>query len=168
MIPFKAVAIDMDGTFLRDDKSYDKKLFSELLNKMKERDIHFIVASGNQFERTRLDFTEYWKDMSFVAENGMYLVDDGKDLSYEQLDRSLVEELVEFMAQRPELTPALCGKENAYLEKNSDSKFVKMMKYYLKLLIASSNFLMMYFSNLQLMFLKKKLYQRLMKLTKNL
>ena len=41
MIPFKAVAIDMDGTFLRDDKSYDKKLFSELLNKMKERDIHF-------------------------------------------------------------------------------------------------------------------------------
>ena len=69
--------------------------------------------------------------MSFVAENGMYLVDDGKDLSYEQLDRSLVEELVEFMAQRPELTPALCGKENAYLEKNSDSKFVKMMKYYL-------------------------------------
>ena len=131
MIPFKAVAIDMDGTFLRDDKSYDKKLFSELLNKMKEKDIHFIVASGNQFERTRLDFTEYWKDMSFVAENGMYLVDDGKDLSYEQLDRSLVEELVEFMAQRPELTPALCGKENAYLEKNSDSKFVKMMKYYL-------------------------------------
>ena len=131
MIPFKAVAIDMDGTFLRDDKSYDKKLFSELLNKMKERDIHFIVASGNQFERTRLDFTEYWEDMSFVAENGMYLVDDGKDLSYEQLDRSLVEELVEFMAQRPELTPALCGKENAYLEKNSDSKFVKMMKYYL-------------------------------------
>lgn len=51
MIPFKAVAIDMDGTFLRDDKSYDKKLFSELLNKMKEKDIHFIVASGNQFER---------------------------------------------------------------------------------------------------------------------
>ena len=99
MIPFKAVAIDMDGTFLRDDKSYDKKLFSELLNKMKEKDIHFIVASGNQFERTRLDFTEYWKDMSFVAENGMYLVDDGKDLSYEQLDRSLVEELVEFMAK---------------------------------------------------------------------
>ena len=49
MIPFKAVAIDMDGTFLRDDKSYNKKLFSELLNKMKERDIHFIVASGNQF-----------------------------------------------------------------------------------------------------------------------
>src|SRR5699024_6993525 len=108
MIPFKAVAIDMDGTFLRDDKSYDKKLFSELLNKMKEKDIHFIVASGNQFERTRLDFTEYWKDMSFVAENGMYL------------------------------------------------------------LIVSSNLLMMYFSNLQLMFLKKKLYQRLMKLTKNL
>ena len=42
MIPFKAVAIDMDGTFLRDDKSYDKKLFSELLNKMKEKDIQRI------------------------------------------------------------------------------------------------------------------------------
>lgn len=122
MIPFKAVAIDMDGTFLRDDKSYDKKLFSELLNKMKERDIHFIVASGNQFERTRLDFTEYWKDMSFVAENGMYLVDDGKDLSYEQLDRSLVEELVEFMAQRPELTPAVwCHRRTGAMTKRAET-----------------------------------------------
>ena len=73
MIPFKAVAIDMDGTFLRDDKSYDKKLFSELLNKMKEKDIHFIVASGNQFERTRLDLSHHLPSTFHFRQRRTYL-----------------------------------------------------------------------------------------------
>lgn len=59
MAPFKAIAVDMDGTFLDDQKNYDKELFAYLLTKMNEQGIHFIVASGNQYERLRLDFVEY-------------------------------------------------------------------------------------------------------------
>ena len=43
----KVIASDMDGTFLDDKGSYDKERFSQILDAMTARDMHFVVASGN-------------------------------------------------------------------------------------------------------------------------
>lgn len=45
----KLIAVDMDGTFLRDDKSYDKEKFAEIYQELEKRNIKFTVASGNQY-----------------------------------------------------------------------------------------------------------------------
>ena len=45
-IPFKAVAVDMDGTFMNDDLTYDHERFNKVLTKLHEHHIHFIVSSG--------------------------------------------------------------------------------------------------------------------------
>ena len=39
-IPFKAVAVDMDGTFLNDQRSYDHDLFAQVLNKLEKHSIY--------------------------------------------------------------------------------------------------------------------------------
>ena len=47
-VPFRAVAVDMDGTFLDDYKQFDEDRFARVLAALQEHDIQFIVASGNQ------------------------------------------------------------------------------------------------------------------------
>ncbi|WP_019772060.1 HAD hydrolase family protein, partial [Streptococcus sobrinus] len=46
MSNIKLIATDMDGTFLKEDGSYDKNRLSRLLPKLKEQGILFTVASG--------------------------------------------------------------------------------------------------------------------------
>lgn len=69
-IPFKAVAVDMDGTFLNDQRSYDHDLFAYVLNKLEEHNIQFIVASGRPFARLKNDFSEFIDRIDFVTANG--------------------------------------------------------------------------------------------------
>ncbi len=45
----KLIAVDMDGTFLRDDKTYHRERFLKQYAEMKARGIRFVVASGNQY-----------------------------------------------------------------------------------------------------------------------
>lgn len=43
----KMVAVDVDGTFMRSDYTYDQVRFDKIFKKMKEIGCHFVVASGN-------------------------------------------------------------------------------------------------------------------------
>ena len=49
-LPFKAVAVDMDGTFLDDRKQFNHKEFDQILTEFEQRGVHFIVASGRPYE----------------------------------------------------------------------------------------------------------------------
>ncbi len=45
----RAVATDIDGTFLTNQRDYDRQLFAKAYAAMVEKDIRFIVASGDQY-----------------------------------------------------------------------------------------------------------------------
>ena len=130
MAPFKAIAVDMDGTFLDDQKNYDKELFAYLLTKMNKQGIHFIVASGNQYERLRLDFVEHYQDLAFVAENGAYLIDRTQAVLTQALDLDVIKQVVTFKQAYPELHLAACGVKAAYIPHDEETDFVEGMKYY--------------------------------------
>ena len=51
----KLLATDMDGTFLRDDKSYSEE-FNDLYKQMLKQGIQFVIASGNQYEALACKF----------------------------------------------------------------------------------------------------------------
>ena len=57
----KLLATDMDGTFLRDDKSYSEE-FNDLYKQMLKKDIQFVIASGNQYEALVCKFDDDIKD----------------------------------------------------------------------------------------------------------
>ena len=66
----KVIATDMDGTFLTDSKTYDRRLFDQLFSKFQEEDIKFVAASGNQYRQIIKQFPQCRDKMTFVAENG--------------------------------------------------------------------------------------------------
>ena len=49
MKDIKLVAVDVDGTFVRSDYTYDVKRFKRILERMKEVGCQFVIASGNQY-----------------------------------------------------------------------------------------------------------------------
>ena len=75
----KLIAVDMDGTFLTNNNEYDQERFTRQYEFMKEKGIHFVVASGNQYYQLRSFFPDIHNELAFIAENGAYIVDQGKE-----------------------------------------------------------------------------------------
>ena len=69
----KLVAVDIDGTFVRSDYTYDISRFKRILSCMENAGCNFVVASGNQYYQLRDLFPGYCDELSFVAENGAFV-----------------------------------------------------------------------------------------------
>ena len=89
----KLLATDMDGTFLRDDKSYSDE-FNDLYKQMLKQGIQFVIASGNQYEALVCKFDEEIKnDLYYLCENGTKIVYQGKTLYKKALKKDDVKEV---------------------------------------------------------------------------
>lgn len=75
----KLIATDMDGTWLTDHQTYDRQLFKREFKLMQDKDIKFVVASGNQLANLLSRFPEESHKIYFVAENGA-LVGKGQQI----------------------------------------------------------------------------------------
>lgn len=84
----KLIATDLDGTFYHQDRSYDKQRFDKLLEKMNQANIKFVVSSGNQYYQL-ISFFDFPDQMSFVAENGAFIVHQGKEFFVSEIDKSI-------------------------------------------------------------------------------
>lgn len=93
-LPFKAVAVDMDGTFLDDRKQFNHEQFDQLLNEFAKRNVHFIVASGRPYARLKQDFRGFCNRMDFVTLNGSRLIVKGEDAGGFPLARRDVLDLI--------------------------------------------------------------------------
>ena len=82
----KMVAVDIDGTFVHADYTYDKPRFRRILSRMIEAGCRFVVASGNQYYQLRDLFPGYDEELSFVAENGAFVKDQFFSLSLLQIE----------------------------------------------------------------------------------
>lgn len=123
--PFKAVAVDMDGTFLDSNKQYDHELFEKLLDKMDEQGINFFVASGNQYAKLIKDFAPYKDRLNFVAENGSYLVHDGELIGTDGPDQGTVKKFIKYVDEEyPDTTFIVSGVERAYTLGTYDPDFL--------------------------------------------
>lgn len=75
----KMIAVDMDGTFLNEEKTYNRERFKIIFQQLKEKKIKFVVASGNQYDQLKSFFPELHREMSFVSENGANIIVEGQD-----------------------------------------------------------------------------------------
>lgn len=86
----KVIATDMDGTFLRDDKTFDEERFKRILSVLEKEAIKFVIASGNQYRQLRLNFPAYDGQFAYVAENGAHIISQGQTLFEHFIDRRTV------------------------------------------------------------------------------
>ncbi|MCD7124552.1 HAD-IIB family hydrolase [Limosilactobacillus caviae] len=66
----KLIATDMDGTFLRDDHTYNHSLFNKVFRQLERHNIFFVAASGSSYPRLQREFKDYTTKMGFISQNG--------------------------------------------------------------------------------------------------
>lgn len=130
----KLVAVDMDGTFLNGQKEYNKKRFMAIYETMKERDIKFVVASGNQYYQLKSFFSEIASEISFVAENGALIISENEEPFCGEMTEVLVDKMLNFFEKDPKIQTIMCGRKSAYTSQKETSTFIEGgRKYYHKL-----------------------------------
>ena len=115
----KLIAVDMDGTFLNHHLEYDRQRFRELYKIMKENDIKFVVASGNQ----------YYQLKSFL--NGALVIDQQEVLFSADIPKKEVHQILNILERYPEIEMILCGLNSAYISSKVPDEFFKLMQLYL-------------------------------------
>lgn len=128
--PFKAVAFDMDGTFLRDDKTFDRILFNQLLDELQAQGVHVIVASGDQYECLLKYFPKRHAELTFISENGAHVIDHDEELIVTTMDPVVVSELIPFMIDELQLVPSLSGHQHGYISPNVAPEQLQRLQFY--------------------------------------
>ena len=130
-LPFKAVAVDMDGTFLDDRKQFDHEQFDQLLTEFEKRGVHFIVASGRPYVRLKQDFKGFADRMDFVTLNGSRLIIKGKDVASYPMNRADVLELLDdVQAKYGKMATMVFQKDIAYLHSEIDKDERDFLAYF--------------------------------------
>ena len=136
----KLIAVDMDGTFLSDKKTYNRARFLQQYAQMKAQQIRFVVASGNQYYQLASFFPEIAGEIAFVAENGGWVRDAGEDIFNCDMPRDRFQQIVAFLQTRPEIEIIACGKQSAYTLKQYDARFHDIAAHYYHRLERVENF----------------------------
>ncbi|POT57990.1 HAD family hydrolase [Citrobacter amalonaticus] len=136
----KLIAVDMDGTFLSDQKTYNRERFMAQYQQMKAQGIRFVVASGNQYYQLISFFPEIAHEISFVAENGGWVVSEGEDVFNGDLAKDDFTAIVNHLLTRTDVEIIACGKNSAYTLKQYNDKMKEIAAMYYHRLEFVDNF----------------------------
>ncbi|MFT4147210.1 MAG: Cof-type HAD-IIB family hydrolase [Micrococcaceae bacterium] len=125
----KAIAVDMDGTFLRSDHSYDTERFEKIYQQLVARDIKFIVASGSQYYRLKALFPQQDREITFASENGAVVTQDDTVLDVTAFDRDFFKELISYLSEYGN-EMVLCGVKSAYTLSSVSQEYQDVVKQY--------------------------------------
>ncbi len=124
----KMVVSDMDGTLLN-SKEEVSHLFFEQFNKLQKLGIHFVAASGRQYESIAQKLSPIKDKITIVAENGAIIKRKDQTLLLQVLDAQKVIKLIPTLRRIDNAYIILCGEEKAFIESN-DQKFITMFQEY--------------------------------------
>lgn len=127
----KLVAVDIDGTFMRSDYTFDVERFEKIFARMKAAGCNFVVASGNQYYQLREMFKKYRNEISLVSDNGAYIESRGELIFSADIPKETVAKVNEICRRYPKINKFLCGVKSAYCERGSvpEDWFNFMKKY---------------------------------------
>lgn len=118
----KMVAVDVDGTFVRSDYTYDVPRFKRILSRMNRAGCRFVVASGNQYYQLRDLFPGYYDELSFVAENGAFVKDREELVFTAEIPKDTVDFVIDVCREYPEVLNVMCGVNSAYCQRGTVSQ----------------------------------------------
>lgn len=120
----KLIATDMDGTFLDGQGSFDRERFSKVLEKLEEKHIPFVIASGNGIGRL-LQLCQGFEDrLIFVADNGAHVYQNVKTVIRRAIQQVEVEAILHFFKGRwADVCLMLSNEENIYMQAGAGQPF---------------------------------------------
>ena len=126
----RLVAVDEDGTFLRDHVHYDKERFSILFKRMQDLDVRFVVATGNQRYQVESLFSDYADRIGIVSASGAYVVDRGDEVFVAHASDEAVARMVDTCHKAPDVPFAFIGVRSTYIERGTSQAFFDDMALY--------------------------------------
>ncbi len=123
------VVTDMDGTLLNSDHEVSEHFFN-LFKELKKHDIHFVAASGRQYNSIIDKLKPIKDDVIVIAENGGYVMRNGQELLSTPLSEGNQKKVLQILNSMQDIYPVLCGKQNAYINGQSNDFIEKLKEYY--------------------------------------
>lgn len=125
----KLIAVDMDETFLREDKTYDVERFKRIYKRLNEKGILFLVASGNSYHQLTHFFDEEDKEkMYFAGDNGSFIVQKEEKLHSIGIERRDYLAIVSYLNQFSGVSVYVSVGDKSYMLK--DDPFYDIAKVY--------------------------------------
>ncbi|HFI0452502.1 TPA: Cof-type HAD-IIB family hydrolase [Streptococcus suis] len=120
----RLVATDMDGTFLDGQGSFDRERFSRVLEKLEEKQIPFVIASGNGMGRLLQLCQGFEQRLIFVADNGSHVYQAGKTVIRRSIQQGEIKAVLEFFQGRwAEVCLMLSTEKNIYMQDGAGVPF---------------------------------------------
>lgn len=112
----KLVVSDVDGTLVPDGSpELDPEVFDVIL-KLREKGMQFVVASGRPWASVESTFEPVKKKIFYVANNGAYVGCHGRCLYAYAIEPELVHRIIRKVRMHPELEIVYAGINGDYLE----------------------------------------------------
>lgn len=125
----KLVVTDMDGTLLNDNHEVSHRFYNQF-QKLKEKNVHFVAASGRQFQSIQGKLNKIKDHISIIGENGgiMQHADEIKVLL--KLSKADVTECIKMLRNINNCYPVVCGSKAAYIDSKDQTFYERLKNYY--------------------------------------
>jgi len=126
----KLIAIDIDETLLRKDKTYDVERFNKALLKLRQQGVIVAIITGNSYHKISDYFSsEIRSELYFGCDNGNYIVKDEKPLKKIGIEYKDFTQIIDFLDEFEGYYPALSLGDASYFRKQSGDHFDFIKKY---------------------------------------
>ncbi|MGY5764156.1 Cof-type HAD-IIB family hydrolase [Brachybacterium sp. DNPG3] len=130
----RLVVCDMDGTLLTPQGEVPARFWA-LQERLRERGILFVPASGRQLATLEGTFGGERGTTTYIAENGTVVVRDGEIVATVVVDRATVLEVVDAVRRlvadgAHDLGLVVCGARTAYVERTDEAFLREARTYY--------------------------------------
>ncbi|WP_308993200.1 Cof-type HAD-IIB family hydrolase [Mariniflexile litorale] len=125
----KLIVTDMDGTLLNHKNEVSHRFFSQF-KELKKRNIHFVAASGRQYQSIIEKLDAIKNDISIIAENGGMMKYDNEEHILLKLTSENITTSIGILRQINGAHIVLCGRKSAYIETSNPDFISKFTKYY--------------------------------------
>ncbi|MBZ9787612.1 Cof-type HAD-IIB family hydrolase [Psychroflexus sp. CAK57W] len=125
----KLVVSDMDGTLLNSRHEVSTKFLNQF-QQLKNKNIHFVAASGRQFQSILSKFPSINNDISIIAENGAVMKYKDETNVLLQLSLNQISDCISRIREIKNSHIVLCGRKTAYIESKDSSFISKLREYY--------------------------------------
>lgn len=124
----KLVVSDMDGTLLNENNEVSTR-FLEQFEALKKHGIHFVAASGRQYQSIQHKLEPIKNEISIIAENGGIIQHAQETKVLLKLSQNDVIKCIELLRTIKNCFIVLCGRKSAYIE-TTNKKFIHELKKY--------------------------------------
>lgn len=109
----KLIATDMDGTLLDGDGKLPKD-FINILDRLLENDIRFVIASGRSYSSLNKIFKPISDKLQFICDNGAFVVENSKISSIDIIDKEYINDIINKCKDIKNIGITLCGTKGLY------------------------------------------------------